>query len=332
MIDLSFFGLEPIDVAGLDARFIMYIGLFLGILATVEGLRQFFSPAERQDEAKGRRIKLIQSGKSTEDILNILKPKENTGLLSRLPLIGNLPALLRQAGLTIPPTVFVVTCLGGFVLFVVAGSLVIDPIITLAVATILFLLLPVLLVKSVKKKRMSAFVAQLPDALELMSRGLKVGHPLGTTLRSVAEDMPDPIGSEFGVIVDQVAYGDDLVDAFRELAERVEIEDVHYLSVSIGIQHGTGGDLARILNTLSRVIRNRIMMRRRIRAVSSEGRLSAIFLSALPVILFGFTSFTAPDYYGDVSDDPLFGPIAFAVVFLVVANYLALRKVSNFRI
>ena len=128
---------------------------------------------------------------------------------------------------------------------------------------------------------MELMVRQLPDALDLMARGLKVGHPLNTTIRSVANEMPDPIASEFGVVMDQIAYGDDLPDAFAEMADRIDLEDVRYLSVSIGIQHGSGGDLASILMTLSRVIRNRLSMRKRIKAISSEG--SSAMACSLPV-------------------------------------------------
>jgi tight adherence protein B len=104
------------------------------------------------------------------------------------------------------------------------------------------------------------------------------------------------------------------------------------LSASIGIQHGTGGDLARVIQVLSNVIRARISMRRRILAISSEGRLSAWFLSAIPFVIFGFTSFSSPEYYGGVMDDPLFKPVAAAVVFFTVLNALVMKKLVNFRI
>ena len=165
-----------------------------------------------------------------------------------------------------------------------------------------------------------------------MARGLKVGHPIAVTIGNVASDMPDPIGTEFGIVFDQVNYGDDLTDAMQEFAERVDLEDVNYLSASIGIQNGTGGDLASVVQTLADVIRGRIKLRRKIRAVSSEGRLTAWFLSALPIIIFGYTTASTPSYYGDVSQDPLFMPMAATVILLTIANFLVLRKLINFRI
>jgi tight adherence protein B len=191
---------------------------------------------------------------------------------------------------------------------------------------------PVVVVRARREKRMTALTAQLPDALDLMARGLRVGHPLNTTIASVARDMPDPIGSEFGIIFDQVSYGDDLVTAVHDFAERIDTEDAHYLAASIAIQHGTGGDLARVVELLAKVIRGRIAMRRRIKAISSEGRLSAWVLSALPLVIYGATSVSSPTYYSGVADAPLYVPMMSTIAFLVVANALILRKLVNFRI
>jgi tight adherence protein B len=148
----------------------------------------------------------------------------------------------------------------------------------------------------------------------------------------VAQEMSDPIGSEFGIIFDQINYGDELPEAFQDFAERVDLEDIHYLSASIGIQHGTGSDLAHVVELLAKVVRSRLMMRRKVRAISAEGRASAAFLSCLPVLMFVFTSISAPTYYAGVYDDPFFPPMATAVVLLTVANALILRKLVNFHV
>jgi len=184
----------------------------------------------------------------------------------------------------------------------------------------------------IRKRRILAMTHQLPDALDLLARGLRVGHPLNTSIGAVAREMQDPIASEFGLIFDQVSYGDDLPDAFEEFAERVDMEDVNYLASSIGIQHGTGGDLAHVIEILSGVVRGRIALRRKIKAISAEGRLTAWFLSSLPFIIFGMMTVSSPEYYGGVSEDPLFLPMAFAVLAFTVLNAVILRKLVNFKI
>ena len=276
-------------------------------------------------------MRMISAGKSEEEVLDLFKPKTKKGILSNLPFFGDLHAALRTAGMTVSAEVFAIGCASGFVITAAAASQIANPFLGFGIAASLFLALPLMVVANARQKRVDRMIAQLPDALDLMARGLRVGHPLNATLQSVANEMPDPIGTEMGIVVDQVSFGEDLTDAMRDLAIRFPEEDIQYLAVAVGIQHGTGGDLGRILSTLARVIRGRITMRKKIRAISSEGRLSAIFLSCLPLFIGVFTSITAPSYYGDVADAPMFLPIAIAVVVLVVANALAMRKLVNFR-
>ncbi len=312
--------------------YLLYSGLALGILLIFTGAAQIISRRENRSEAKSRRMKLIAAGTSTEELLALLKPPQKAGLLSSLPFVGNLPQTLRRAGLTIKPATFLSFC-GFAALALFATGLYVTDVLRAGLAAFgLGLFLPVVYVRQRAEKQVEMLVHQLPDALDLMARGLRVGHPLNTSIGAVATDMPDPIGTEFGIVYDQVNYGDDLTDAMQEFAERVELEDVNYLAASIGIQHGTGGDLASVVQTLADVIRGRIALRRKIRAVSSEGRLTAWFLSALPVLIFGYTTATTPSYYGGVSQDPLFMPMAGAVILLTVANFLVLKKLVNFRI
>ncbi len=324
--------LAGVEIGSIDARLIFYLGIFMGILLLWEGMRQVLSRRENQQEATSRRMKLIKSGKSVEEVLSILKPEPKKGIFSNLPFVGDLRQTLLSAGMTMGPSTFVFGCLVGFVLTSVVAIAFTTVQMALVIGFSLFIFLPIVLVRNSAERRLDKLVKQLPDALDLMARGLKVGHPLNTTLASVANEMPDPIGSQFGIVVDQVSYGEELTDAINEFADRVDQEDARYLAASIALQHGTGGDLARVLSTLGKVIRARIIMRRKIKAVSAEGRMSAVVLSIIPVVIFGFVMISNPSYYGDVSDDPLAMPVAALVTFFVVANALALRKLVNFRI
>ena len=215
---------------------------------------------------------------------------------------------------------------------VVVGLTMANAGIALATGFVVGLFLPVVWVKSKSAERMKKLTMQLPDALDLLARGLRVGHPLNTSVQAVANELPDPVGTEFGIIFDQVSFGDDLTDAFVDFSNRVDLEDVHYLSASVGIQHGTGGDLARVVSILSQVIRARIALRNKIKAISAEGRMTAWILSIIPVFIFAWTMMTTPNYYGGVMDDPLFVPAAAFIITCVVLNALILRKLVNFRI
>ena len=311
--------------------FSIYVGLFLGILLAYDGIRQLLSRTESTGAARNRRMRMIKKGASTDQVLNLLLDDASARKSRRRGLMGQLKQLLRQAGAPfglfgyglIVVALFVVT-------FVVTGAF-LAPGISLLSSLAVPLLGPLAVLIAIRKARLDKLLTQLPDALELMARGLMVGHPLNVTVTNVATDMPDPIGSEFGVIQDQVSYGDDIATAFAGFADRIDLEDVRYLAVSVGIQHGTGGNLARVLKVLSKVIRDRATMRRRIRTISSEGRLSAMILTLLPFGIFGMIMLTTPSFYRDVQDDPLFMPFAIAILSLVALQGIILNRLVNFK-
>lgn len=315
-----------------NVELLVYLGMLVGVLLIFEGVRQMFSTRTRRDEARSRRMQMISKGATTEEILAILKPEEKQSFASRLPLVGDLPLVLRQAGVAMSSGAFLTTCLTGFIavalifsqLFPVPGAVLF--------AFFLCMVVPIMAVRLQRTQRINDLVRQLPDALDMMARGLKVGHPLSASLANVANEMPDPIGTEFGIVVDQVAFGDELTEAFNEMADRLGQEDVQYLATAIAIQHGTGGDLARILGVLAKVIRDRMTMRRRIKAISAEGRLSAAILSVVPVIIFIGLNVMSPSYYGDIADEPLAKPLVFVVAALVLLNAFILRRLVVFRL
>jgi tight adherence protein B len=312
---------------------LIYVGIFLGVLLTFDGLWQLVSRRpEGPGLARNRRMKMIAGGATTVEVLDLLKRGATSWRLKSLPFVGTLPEDLRGAGLALSPVSFLAAGLATMAVIGAAAAprLGVGPAFGIGLA--LGVLLPVMILRKKRDTRMKLMIAQLPDALDLMSRGLRVGHPLNTTIAAAAEEMADPLASELGLIVDQISYGDDLVSAFHDFAERVNLEDARYLATAVAIQNGTGGDLGRVLMTLSKVIRGRIIMRKRILAISSEGRMTAMFMSCLPFFIFGSTTITTPDYYLGVADQPLFRTFATIVVVLVVGNFLAMRRLVNFRI
>lgn len=327
----TLFGPE-LEVAGYDVRFVITLAIFLGALIAFEGVRQFLKRGENREEAINRRIKMLNEGKTGEDVLNLLKPPPAKPLMKKIPFAGDLPAALKASGLSILPEMFLVGCGAAFLISSIAGSMVSDPMTVVSVSALVFLILPLAIVGNNLKRRKADLIKQLPDALDLMSRGLKVGHPLNTTLQSVANEMPDPIGTEFGLVVDQVAYGDELTTAIRAMADRLEEEDIQYLAVALTMQHGTGGDLAGILRTLARVIRARMSLRRKIKAITAEGRMTAYILSCVPVAIVLVMTIFTPSFYGDVMHYPIFWPVMGTIAFAVVLNAFILLKLVNFRI
>jgi len=314
-----------------EPRYMIYAAVIVGMVMLFEGMRQAFFNDDQDDNQKLRRLRALSGTDQIEQAMNKLRRKVEKPRWAHIPILGTLPANMAQAGITTKPRVFLAVLTFGTVLTFFVALKLTGPLIAIAIALVVGVVAPVAYINIRRTRRVEAFAVQLPDALDQMKRGLAVGHPVNTTIRAVATSMKDPVASEFQRMADQVVYGDTLPDAVDDMARRMDVEDAYYLAASIRIQHGTGGNLGAMLGTLSTVIRSRFAMRRRIKAVSSEGRISALLLSCLPFLMFGGTLITAPDYYSSVSDDPKFYPMCAMIVFFVVGNGLILRKLVNFR-
>jgi tight adherence protein B len=193
-------------------------------------------------------------------------------------------------------------------------------------------LLAYVVLRFLRARRHRQFGAQLPDALDVIVRSLRSGHPVPVALSMVGKQMPDPIGTEFGIITDEITYGANLETAMRNLYFRVGQEDLPLFVTAVSIQTSTGGNLSEILSNLSAVIRQRFKMRRKVKALAAEGRFSATFLSLVPIILFFLLRTVTPDFYASVWDKDVtkYG-LAAAGAWMMIGNFFMYRLV-NFRI
>src|SRR4029077_9546360 len=160
--------------------------------------------------------------------------------------------------------------------------------------------LPYFVLRVLRGRRQKKFSSQFPDALDIIVRSLRAGHPVPIAISMVGREMADPVGTEFGMVSDEITYGADLETALRNLYFRVGQEDLPLFVTAVAIQGSTGGNLSEILGNLSAVIRQRFKMRRKIKALAAEGRFSAFILSGLPIAMFLVLQVMAPDFYGQV--------------------------------
>jgi tight adherence protein B len=193
-------------------------------------------------------------------------------------------------------------------------------------------LLPYLVLRLLRGRRQKKFSAQFPDALDTIVRSLRAGHPVPTAIAMVGRELPDPVGSEFGVVADEITYGADLETAMRNLDDRVGYEDLPLFVTAVGIQSSTGGNLGEILDNLSSVIRQRFKMRRKIRALAAEGRASALILSALPIGLFFVVQITSPEFYAAVWHENLTKVLLGGGTAWMLIGNLIMFKMVNFKI
>jgi tight adherence protein B len=193
-----------------------------------------------------------------------------------------------------------------------------------------FLPLVVLQFKASRTRR--KMQEQFPVALDVFVRGLRAGHPIAAALDLLTVEMPDPIGSEFGLVVDEVTYGAELRDALQAMADRWDMDDIRMFVVSLSVQSETGGNLAEILESLSKVIRERASMMMKVRALSSEGRMTAWVLTALPVLAFSLLFLLIPSFYLDIADDPAFVPGFGFLIALYAFGFYTIRKMVNLEV
>jgi tight adherence protein B len=192
--------------------------------------------------------------------------------------------------------------------------------------------LPYGALRFLRGRRQKKFAAQFPDALDIIVRSLRAGHPVPIAISMVGREMADPIGSEFGIVTDEVTFGADLETAMRNLYGRLGSDDLPLFVTAVAIQGSTGGNLGEILQNLSGVIRQRFKMRRKIRALAAEGRASAMILSALPIGMFLVIQFIAPDFYGSVWHEHLTKLLLFGALVWMTVGILIMYKMVNFKI
>lgn len=188
--------------------------------------------------------------------------------------------------------------------------------------------LPLIVLKMMRERRQRRFEEQLPDAVDIMVRGLKAGHAIPVALHTVSQQMPDPVGAEFGLTAGELTYGLDLETALVNLRTRVGQLDLSLLVLAVSIQSKMGGNLAEILANLSRVIRGRFRLRRKAKALSAEGRFSAVALSIIPLVLFAILWIIAPSFYGQIWNEPIVKPVLLgAIGWLMLGNIIMYRMV-----
>ncbi len=192
--------------------------------------------------------------------------------------------------------------------------------------------LPHLFVSRLIDRRREAFLAQFPEAIDLMVRGLKSGLPVGEALQIVGDELADPVGGEFRRIVDQIRLGKSLEEALWAATRRLDFADFQFFVVALAIQRETGGNLAETLANLSRILRQRQQMKLKVKALSSEGRASAMIVGALPFVMFAIIYAMNPDYAGTFFRDQRATSVLIGALTWMGLGILIIRRMIRFEI
>jgi len=193
-------------------------------------------------------------------------------------------------------------------------------------------MLPLALLSTLRKRRARKIAEQLPEAIDMFVRSLKAGHPVPTAIRMIATEMPAPIGVEFGMVFDGMKYGLDLRDALQRMTQRVPVPELQYMVGAIRIQHAAGGNLAEILGSLSSIMRERLKLYMKVKALSAESRLSGKVLACIPFAIVTIIVLTNPGFYDGALADTKFSMILYFAGFLVLLGIFLLRRIVNIRV
>ena len=253
-------------------------------------------------------------------------------LLAGLNFVRGLNILLERANLDISVGLFLLISFfsGGIILFVL--TLFNQPFLLALLTGLLAACGPYFYVKYVTWKRLRRFLEQMPDALDMVSQGLQAGLGLTQALVFVAKEMPDPIGTEFSVFMEEMNLGLPLPDALKGFQERIPLAELRLFSVAMVVQREVGGALAELLNKLSDVIRDRFRIERQIKTLTAQNRMSAWVVSSLPPILAIFMFSMDPVLMKEMWNDPVGRTMYLAALGFEILGILAFRKLIQIHI
>ena len=308
---------------------------FIAVILAVEGLYLFIRSTDRREKAANRRMAIAAA--RNERVLNpeLFRKQVEGGILSNLigDIIPGFTRLIWRSAIRMKPAEFfmVMCAIAAATFFLTTGVLRSPMLFSLIVTGLLGFAVPCAFLNALANGREKKFAEQLPMAIDIMVRGLQAGHPVPVAIEMVAREVDDPIGSEFGHALDEMNYGLDRGVAMRNIATRFTNPEFLFLVSSIEMQKETGGNLAEILSNLSKVIRERSTMRKKIVAVSAEGRMTCFVVGGLPFLLVVAIMGLNPAFFMDVIEDALFWPMIGGGFVLWVLGITWIWRMVNFK-
>lgn len=329
---------------------VLRIALLLTVFATIFIVSQILLNVAWargvKSHAINKRMRMIKEGQSREAVVASLRKNAPSdfstfpGFLRRF--LQNLQRTMMAASLPVTFGQVLLIIGGAFALLfalllfgIVAAGFSLGTGTILLAAMVAFCaaaLLPILIIGAIGQRRRKKIERQFPIALDVFVRALRAGHPVASAIELLTKEMEDPIGSEFGLISDEVSYGAELTDALSDMAERWDLEDIRMFVVSLSVQSETGGSLAEILENLATVIRARASLYMKVRALSSEGRMTGWMLTILPIVAFLGLFTVNPGFYLAVASDPIFIIGAVVLMMMYLIGFITIQRMVDIKV
>ena len=312
----------------------IYGFVFLATLLLIDTLLRYLrSNRRRKTEARNRLDALREKhGEGDGAYKELLARRGFVQLGNEQSVGGWVNMMIGQAGLELNLTQRVIYVFVFFIVSLVFGTTFVTNNIYLAFVFGGFFAAAVaaLIIRFLRDRRIKAFTRQLPQAIDIIVRSLKAGHPLTAAIKLCAREMPDPIGSEFGILTDQLTFGSALDQGMLNMIDRVGVAELNLMAVTVSVQKGTGGNLSEILENLSQMIRDRLMIKAKIKAISSEGRITGWIMFCFPFFLFFMIRALVPTYFDELWESG-YGPIVvWSCLIMMFFGMMIIRKLVNF--
>ena len=317
----------------IDARLIIMVMVAAAVFAAAQAI----SGLVRMGVTKrvvNRRLQVVERTGSLGDLVGELRRDRGLNEKGERILRWNwLADLVFMSGIPFKPRqwmliVAALTLAGAAAAFIFTRN----PYVAAAAAPLVGLGGPFFYLKFMGKRRAKRLGEQLPNALEVIVRSLEAGHPVPTAVSLVGREMPDPIGSEFGMAADEIAYGATLEQAVGRISDRCRHPDIDLFAANIRLQEKSGGNLTGLLKTLARTVRERQKMRLKIKAAAAEGAMSAYILTAAPFCVFAMLWVLSPSFYGSVINErPIQMGLAGLGTWMFIGNMI-MRRMIDMRI
>jgi len=311
--------------------FFIYFSVFACVLIFADYLIRRLRDLNETKSHVNYRISLIEKNSDRKVIYDRMLRERGLDYNAEKWLASRVKRMLGQSGMRFEGfrsvSYIIAILLFCFVVFNLLGF---NIIFSLLFSLLLGFFIIVILIARIRSLRIKAFITQLPDSLDVVVRSLAAGHPLATSIALVSREMPDPVGSEFGIMSDEMTYGVDIETAMRNMSTRVGADELDLLAIALTVQRGAGGNLGEILENLADMLRKRIMMKAKIKAISAEGRMTSWVMLVFPFGLYGMISLLAPRYFDPIWESGYAHIFIMVGITLMTVGMLILRKIVNF--
>lgn len=322
-----------------DGLWIFALLVFFTVVLLLQGtVVPAFSESRKMSKRINARLQRVMDASAGPEFTSLLREKYLRDLsaleraLESLPGMERLARILEQSGMQILAYRLVLLAFAASIASATVSWIMSRWWPVVLVAALVGAVLPFCVVLRARAQRFARFEEQMPDAIDMIQRALKAGHPFGQCLKLVAEDMAEPIGREFELTFADLSYGNDARRALLGLLHRVPSVSVTALITAVIVQRETGGNLAENLAKISSVIRGRFRFQRRVKTLSAEGRMSGVILGMTPLVLFGVLWLMHPEYVARLVEHPRGPSLIMTAVIMGAIGILWIRKLVRIEV